>query len=980
MNGGRGSATDLAHRLTGSEYRVALAVGRGATNKAVARELGVSVKTIEFHLSRVYRKLDVSGRTELAGLVGAALSAERTITLLVAVRETPGEGADEPAQLDGTTTRVTAVLREEINDAGGEVVTVSDSTAVAIFALPSEAAQAAVACQARLAGERSRNGHGPPLSMGIHTGIAGAGTRADIGPLATRAERIARAARGGQVLTSAGAAALLADQEWTVLDIGLHALEGLERPERLFRVRAESLADVDLPLRGVDDVLGNLPRWRSAWVGREGPLAHLVGSLTDGALVTVTGTGGVGKTRLALAAAHRAGRRFSHGAWLVELGNVRSAHDVPAAVATALGLRPQAGARPADAVATALQDQHRLIILDNCEHVLDRAAELAEAIGHRCARTTILATSRQRLEVEGERLIELMPMDVDAAGLPSEAAQLFVVRATELLGDFDPSADELRIVEDLCRRVDGLPLAIELAAARLPGSRLDELHAALEARFRLLTRRRAARDRHGSLAAAVAWSYDLLPRDERDLFDRLSVFTGSFDPPAALAVAAVPSRPDTIEHLLARLVARSLLSTTTVHPDGHRYLQLETLRAFGAERLARRGRAVTLRRRHLEYFAAWARAANDGIRTGDELQWHAALQIEWHNLRSAFGTALELDDADAACELVQNLFWWAMSRLTLELGEWAEAALALPSAVDHPLRPTLAACASHFTYLRGDQAHAAELLTLAWAEEARLGPASEPWVPCVATFQAPRGDPLEYPLEVQRRAGDDSFWAILGNQQECAVRAFLVSRRDLSAEEVAAHLARIRHGIVLAESHVNRNGLAYSAMTLGWALRRLDPYEALALLERAIDVAAPLELEITVAQARRELAILYTDLQRPLDTLALLRPAIRRHLRAGAFTEVRVALGGTLRALIDTGHAALAARVVGSLRQQRTGTLERAMPLRDLDLVLRHRLPAGTVDQLLLDGADLTTTAAATEVLAVIDGQLDGSEAEGELT
>ena len=256
-------------------------------------------------------------------------------------------------------------------------------------------------------------------------------------------------------------------------DLGQHRLKGLERPERLYRLEADGMTTVDLPLRS-PRALGNLPSQRAPLVGREQELDELDRRLSGGSLVTVTGVGGVGKTRLALAAASAAGGRFTDGVWLIELGQV-GLDNVASTVASTLGVRLYVDSETADAVAAALEGQQRLLVFDNCEHVLDPVADLTAVVQASCPDVGILATSREALGVGGELIIPIRPLSVNGGDRASAAVELFCERAAGVLGRFHPDEDELAIVGNITRLLDGLPLAIELAAARLPAMSLTEL-------------------------------------------------------------------------------------------------------------------------------------------------------------------------------------------------------------------------------------------------------------------------------------------------------------------------------------------------------------------------------------------------------------------------------------------------------------------------------------------------------------------------
>jgi predicted ATPase/class 3 adenylate cyclase len=864
-----------------------------------------------------------------------------------------------------------AVLERAIEERGGFMFAAGGDGFGAAFASASDAAAAAVDGQLAVACERwPAETVTIRVRMGLHTGIAEERGGNYFGATVNRAARIADSARGGQIVMSAVTASLLADERWTLVGLGSHRLEGFGRPEQLYRLHAEGVVDVDLPLRSGHIEPGNLPHHRATLIGREQELVDLDGLLLPGALVTVTGVGGVGKTRLALAAATAAVDRFGDGAWLVELGRVVAPEDVASAVATSLGVQPSAGVDMVAALAGALESQRRLLVLDNCEHVIDVVAELVDAIGARCPTVTVIATSREALGLAGERIFPVRPLAVDSDTSPSAAARLFTERAAGVIGRFDPGPDEQVIIDNICRRLDGLPLAIELAAVRLPVMSLAELDDRLQDRFRLLTRRRGAVERHQSLRTTVAWSYDLLTPNEQLLFDRLSVFAGGFDLHAAEAVAGGSPLVGFVEDLLVSLVDKSL-ATASRGPLGTRYQQLETLRQFGEERLEARGETIEVRRRHLDHFLEWAARADASLKSADELPWHHAFAAEWHNLRNAFGWANELDDGDAAARLVGRILWWGVTRVRVETADWLDTVLTLPSAADHPLRPMIAAGASAFALLMGDRERTDTLLELARIEEDRLGTCPEPWVPAIANFTGTSPVvQLAGARQVQRRAAEtsDNFWTLVGVVQEAGTLAWMISSYKPSLQETASHLGRIREVAAIADRYGNPAGIAHACMALGGALCESDPTEALRLLERAVDLSAALDIELTTNQARRFLAEHYTSLGRPHDALALTGPTIQRHVRSGAQGQTWLAVTSSLRALVALGRPELAVTVLGALSQEPDSELiadENAFPV--LEVELRAQLGSTEVDRLLEDGKHLTIAEVAPLVLQAID-------------
>jgi predicted ATPase/DNA-binding SARP family transcriptional activator len=440
---------------------------------------------------------------------------------------------------------------------------------------------------------------------------------------------------------------------------------------------------------------GNLRAQLTSFVGRDTEVGRVGKLLADGRLVTLVGTGGSGKTRLAVETAARVADQMPDGVWLVELAGVADPGEVASAVLAALspespllgGMPVGGGARARDAaarVADQLRSRHLLLILDNCEHLVAAAAGLANALLAACPGLRILATSREPLGITGESLYPVRPLALPAAGstadgiLTAPAARLFLDRAAAVRPDFTVDAANVADVIEICRRLDGLPLAIELAAARVRALTTGQLAARLDDRFRLLTGgNRVALARHRTLRAVVEWSWELLTDAEGILARRLAAFPAGATVQAIEKVCGSPDG-DPLD-LLAALVDKSLL---TVVEDGEvRYRMLETIRAYAAERLAESGEADAVRAAHAAYFLALAEEAEPKLLGGDQLVWLGRLTEEHDNLTAALRYAIDAGDADTAVRLVAALAWfWAMrgDALVHTVRLWAREALAVP--------------------------------------------------------------------------------------------------------------------------------------------------------------------------------------------------------------------------------------------------------------------------------------------------------------
>lgn len=510
------------------------------------------------------------------------------------------------------------------------------------------------------------------VRMGIHTGQARLYDDGYVGLSVHQAARIAAAAHGGQVIVSDVTVSHVRPLQNGVsfLDLGPHRLKDLAQPIRLFQLVHPDLSSEFPPPRTLSVMPNNFPIQLTTFVGREDEIAELKAVLDTNRLVTLTGAGGVGKTRLALQVGAELLDELPDGAWLVDLSPLSDPDVVPAAVAEALGVREQPGRDITHTLADQLVAKRLLIVLDNCEHLVDACARVVHALLTSCPLLKVLATSREALNVPGEtprRLPSLAVPDVGQDYLEASAragsVQLFVQRAQAVRPEFDLSIENSNAIAQICRRLDGLPLAIELAAARATVMTVQELAARLDDRFRLLTGgSRLALPRQRTLEATVSWSYDLLTGPERLLFDRLSVFAGGCTLNAAERVCTDEAL-DTAEiiDLLSRLVDRSLVVAEQGTDDRTRYRMLDTLRQFGRERLVARREMDRLRDRHL----AWAvdMAAQFPWDAGHRLSVELAGEVD--NLRIAIEWAVESGDLPSGLRIVAE---------GAQLGSWDERA------------------------------------------------------------------------------------------------------------------------------------------------------------------------------------------------------------------------------------------------------------------------------------------------------------------
>ena len=544
------------------------------------------------------------------------------------------------------------LLREAvIANHGTEVKTEGDSFFV-VFERADEAVAAAVQAQRGLAAEEWPAGAMVAVRMGLHTGELALSAGEYVGLDIHRAARISDAGHGGQVLLSGATAALITHElpsGVSLRDMGEHGLKDLDAPEHIYQLVIDGLAVDFPPIRAVSTRIELLPPETTTFVGRERELTRIRQLLTGTRLLTLTGTGGTGKTRLALQLARDVAAEYADGVAFVPLAAIDSPELVASTIRQTLGLAEQPGKSAAEVLAEYLHERQFLLVLDNFEQVLAAAPVIGRLIG-RTTKVAILVTSRARLQLTGEQEFSVPPLELpglDQAGdlqvlSQSEAVALFMQRARAMLPDFDLTAANARAIVEICTRLDGLPLAIELAAARIKLLPPQALLARLEHRLDILQSSTADRtDRQRTLRGTIDWSYELLGQPEQALFRRMSIFVGgwSFESAEALAMAADAPAVDTLDGLTA-LVDHSLVRQEAVAGEP-RFMLLETIREYGREQLAEAGELEPSAALHAAHFAGLAERAEPHLTSGAE--WLDRLELEHDNLRAMLRWASDND-------------------------------------------------------------------------------------------------------------------------------------------------------------------------------------------------------------------------------------------------------------------------------------------------------------------------------------------------
>ncbi len=602
-----------------------------------------------------------------------------------------------PDEMSAALRRHDTILRGCIEGANGKVFKTGGDAFYAVFDFPPDAIAAAVAIQEALAREPWP---GPELHVraAIHSGDVEERDNDYFGPTLNGVARLLSAGHGDQILMSEASYDLARELAagLDALPMGAHRLKDLRRPMEIFQLLAPSLRRQFPALRTLTSRSNNLPAQLSSFIGREREIAEAKELLAASRLVTMTGPGGTGKTRLALQTAAELLDNFGDGLWFTDLAPLADPEGVPSAVATTLGLGDEPS-RPLMARLTEfLQARQLLLVLDNCEHVIAGCAVLVDGLLSSCPSLRVLATSREALALPGETVMAIpalsVPPSPDSRELTLEsvsayeAVQLFKERAAAAAPHFALTDANAPTVARICSRLDGVPLAIELAAARVKSLSANQIEARLEDRFRLLTGgSRTALPRQQTLRATIDWSYQLLTEGERTLFRRLSVFVGGWTLEAAEAVCADEViGSGAVFDLAAQLVDRSLV--VFEEEPTPRYGYLETIREYSSEKLIDAAEGGATRDAHLAWFVALAEAAESHMRGADRGRWLQLLGRENDNLRAALQWSDETPDgARLLVRLVAALWWFWMERNKLDEGEaWINRALLI--ATDLQLR------------------------------------------------------------------------------------------------------------------------------------------------------------------------------------------------------------------------------------------------------------------------------------------------------
>ncbi|WP_454790842.1 ATP-binding protein [Mycolicibacterium lutetiense] len=852
------------------------------------------------------------------------------------------------ADAEGMRTALVAhdeVLRSAIERHGGWLFKHTGDGVCAAFASPRSAVDAAAAAQRELQ---------LPVRMGLATGEAEMRDSDYFGTVLNRAARVMATGHGGQILLADSTAVLLSGVDLT--DLGSRRLRDVPTPVGVFQLCAPGLLTDFPPLRALDTSPGNLRRVTSSLIGREAELDEVQAAVKAHRLVTLTGVGGVGKTRLGLEVAARLVDEFPDGAWFFELAAVTDPASVPDAVAAVLGITQQPAMSVSQSIAAAQEGRIRLLVFDNCEHVRDAAADLVESILAQSATVRILTTSREGLGVPSEQLWLVPSLDL-GAGIDSAAVDLFVERARSVASRFSMSTnDEASAVVEICSRLDGIPLAIELAASRMASMTAGEVRDRLDQRFRLLVGPSRGPAHHQTLRHAVAWSYNLLDEAEKQLLQRCSVFSGGFDLESACAITDSDDEFVMLD-LLDTLVRKSLLVADR-SSERTRFSMLETIRQYSEQQLVGCGEASGIRAAHSRYFAE--RVANimalwDSPNQREAYEWFT---VELANLRSAYRWAADQRDLDVAATIATRAAWLGFWRHSYEPIAWAEELIERARAADHPTLAFLYVMASSCWWPGRIEA------AVDYGDAGRLVIGSGRHEEMPFGLEGALGAAYLHCGQPERQVEWCRARLAFGHDTHGITRAFLTIALTVAGcgEEARAAASGL---IEVAEATGNPAALSFVLYAYGYAFGDADPAAALDAQRRGLVIAQESGNRNTETRIAGSLARLEAEYGDPLHALDYVALAVRNFHDAGNTTMIRFPLT-VLAALFDRlGRVEPAATIAGFAVSPLTATAnpELSTAINDLRDVLGNQ----TYEALARRGEAMTTAAMVTYAYDQID-------------
>jgi predicted ATPase/class 3 adenylate cyclase/DNA-binding CsgD family transcriptional regulator len=846
-----------------------------------------------------------------------------------------------------------AILRDAIEDHGGYVFAAGGDGFSAAFSTAADAATAAVASQQLLAEAAIPF----EVRMGLHTGEAVERDGSYFGTDVSRGARLMALAHGGQVVVSDTTEVLLRNRV-LLRPLGEHRLRGLRGRMTVYQVIADGLRSEFPMLRSVDRFAGNLPQQLSSFVGREDLVTEVAELVRSNRLVTLSGVGGVGKTRLALEAGAELAGEFPEGVWMVDLAAVVEPSAVTAAIATALGITPQGDAALIDTLAEALAGRRLLLVVDNCEHVLAAAASAIGAILALSGSVKILATSRESLVAAEEVLVSVGPLAL-LGGASSDAVTLFADRARAVRPDFglrDP--ETAAAVIQICEVLDGLPLGIELAAARMAAMNAGEVRDRLADRFRLLKGPEPGPERQETLRKAVGWSYDLLTDDEQGLLRVMSVFSGGFDLASICSVVEGADEVDILGHLDS-LVRKSLVVADHTSPRT-RYRLFETIRQFAEDRLAETGALEELRDRHAAHFgraasARWDQWEGPGWR--DAVDW---VDVELGNLRSGFRWSARRGELDVATDIAAHAALMGFSVQLFETLSWAEELLDAATAADVRRLPRLYTAAGYACF--AGRAEAARI-NAHRATELEIDARYDACEPGYATFiealcQVYCGD-LDRYVELTGMVAER-----YGKKRGYGLASYVDGLQGSGRVDEALALAE--ESVTAARDLGNPYWVSYALWIAGQAFAKADAQRALAAWDEGVAFVREHRVQFFEGFLARDAARLHTSDGEPEAALVLFAEAISAFHRAGNVPQLIITLASVPALFERVDRPEPAATLLAAMSRE-ASSAHHVPGLSDLDSRLTRRLGAKRARELAEVGRALDLNDAAVYAQQQID-------------
>ena len=771
---------------------------------------------------------------------------------------------------------------------------------LAVFVRATDALACALGMQRELAAQSWPAGADLHLRVAIHSGEAELRGGHYFGPTVYRCARVLATGHGDQVLVTQATHDLVVDslrEGASLRDLGPHRLRDLERPERIFQLAAPGLPSEFPPLKSMDPQRHNLPISPTGFIGREAELAEIAERLRPHRMLTLVGPGGTGKTRLALQAAAENIERFEDGVWFVELASVREPELVPQTVAEALGIREEAGRPIAKTLVDRLRDKKFLLVLDNCEHLIAAVVKIADQLLHDCSGIRLLATSREALRVNGEAIMRVGPL------AEPDAVVLFVERAAAVDGSFRLTDENTPSIVQICRRVEAIPLAVELAAGRSRMMRPGEILARLQESFGVLAGgSRSSEGRHETLNTAIDWSYWLLSEDEQRLLRCLSVFFGGFTLDALTAVFGDTTVPSV--DLLGQLIDKSLVAAEETATGNTRYRLLETVREYGHRKLRENGEHEDVHARHGLYFARLVEASRNKINGPDRKVWLARLGDDVDNIRAVFELGAIDPQATLAMAATLGDFWEAR-------GDYSEAAARLDAALDASktasgARAEALQAAGLVAWLQGNRERA-----IAFTKEA---------------------------LTLSRRLKDSRSEALCLQQ----LGQMATQENDLDSA---------RQYVTDALTIATTNGYDQIEALCRWRLGVLamwaeDTEEAKAYFEAGLSISARLEDSASMATAQLMLGTIAVRQGRLDEAKTWLGKSLELHRQHGSARSLAYVLESLAAVALSEGQAERAQRLAGAANgmRQRAGLAAVGLDQRNFGAVPLEPLRVGSTD------------------------------------